>query len=170
MMIRKSLGEMSTQRWIEPRQKMFNDADIDNDGQLTYNEAQWFLRYVRKLDRDVTPYNELDYQLERINNHWFIASLLSTPNDAMSFEDYTQVEKMMEALYSAEKLEATGFVNYWDDKSFKAYDGDKPGEYLTHTCETLLMDGEDRITNMKIQAGAEGVVGIQVGTSKRPQL
>jgi hypothetical protein len=61
MMIRKSLGEMSTQRWIEPRQKMFNDADIDNDGQLTYNEAQWFLRYVRKLDRDVTPYNELDY-------------------------------------------------------------------------------------------------------------
>jgi len=56
---------------------MFNDADIDNDGQLTYNEAQWFLRYVRALDRDVTPYNELDYQLERINNHWFIASLLS---------------------------------------------------------------------------------------------
>ena len=88
----------------------------------------------------------------------------------MSFEDYTQVEKMMEALYSAEKLESTGFVNYWDDKTFKPYDGDSPGEYLTHTCETLLMDGEDRITNMKIQAGAEGVVGIQVGSSKRPQL
>lgn len=68
---------------------MFNDADIDNDGQLNYNEAQWFLRYARALDRTVTPYNELDYQLERINNHWFIASLLSSPNDSMSFEDYT---------------------------------------------------------------------------------
>jgi len=74
---------------------------------------------VRALDRTVTPYNELDYQLERINNHWFLASLTSSPNDAMSFEDYVTVEKMMEALYSADKLTVTGFINYWDTKSFE---------------------------------------------------
>ena len=76
----------------------------------------------------------------------------------------------MEALYSAEKLEKTGFVNYWSDSSFDAYKGARPGQYLTHECETLLMDGEDRITNMKVVAGAEGVVGLFVGSSKRPQL
>jgi len=32
----------------------------------------------------------------------------------MSFEDYVTVEKMMEALYSADKLNITGFINYWD--------------------------------------------------------
>jgi len=45
----------------------------------------------------------------------------------MSFEDYTQVEKMMEALYSAKKIEVTGFVNYWSESSFEPYKGDKPG-------------------------------------------
>jgi len=32
------------------------------------------------------------------------------------------------------------------------------------------MDGKDRITNMKVIAGAEGVTGLQIGTSKRPNL
>ena len=157
MLIRKTLSEMDSPEWTEPRQKIFNDADIDNDGSLNYHEAQWFLKYVRALDREVTPYNELDYQLERINNHWFIASLTSSPNDAMSFEDYVTVEKMMEALYSADKLTITGFINYWDTRSFDSYKGDKPGEYLTHECQTIAFDGEDRITHVQVKKGAEGV-------------
>ena len=76
----------------------------------------------------------------------------------------------MEALYSAEKLETTGFVNYWSDSSFDAYKGARPGQYLTHECETLLMDGEDRITNMRVIAGAEGVTGLSIGSSKRTQI
>jgi len=32
MLIRKTLAEMDSPEWTEPRQKIFNDADIDNDG------------------------------------------------------------------------------------------------------------------------------------------
>lgn len=96
MLLRKELGLMNTQEWIAPREKMFADADINNDGSLNYNEAQWFLRYVRKLDVEVINEanprgeldNEMDFNLERINNHWFLASLGSAPNDSMTFADY----------------------------------------------------------------------------------
>jgi len=33
---------MDTQEWIDERQTMFNDADIDNDGILNVNEARRF--------------------------------------------------------------------------------------------------------------------------------
>ena len=130
MAIRKELGEMDSEEWRAVREKVFNDADFVNDGSLNYNEAQSFLRVVRRLDREVTPYNELDYQLERINNHWFVASLVSSSGDSMSFDDYVTVEKMMEAVYEAKKLESTGWINYWDNKSFKSYSGDRPGANL----------------------------------------
>ncbi len=55
MMIRKELGEMSSQEWLDIRQKVFNDADFDKDGSLNYKEAQSFLKEVRRLDREQTP-------------------------------------------------------------------------------------------------------------------
>ncbi len=80
-LLRKEAGEVDQQEWTAARQKMFSDADINDDGALDYNEAQRFLRAVRKFDRAVPNNNQLDEQLERINNHWFVASLSSTPND-----------------------------------------------------------------------------------------
>jgi len=88
----------------------------------------------------------------------------------MSFEDYVTVEKMMEALYSADKLNITGFINYWDTKSFESYKGDKPGEYLTHECQTLVFDGEDRITHVQVKKGAEGIHAIRFQSSKQPEF
>ena len=41
-LIRKSVGSMDTQEWIDQRQTMFDDADIDNDGILNVNEARRF--------------------------------------------------------------------------------------------------------------------------------
>ena len=129
---------------------MFDDADINDDGTLNYNEAQWFLREVRKLDRVITPENEQDEQLERINNHWFLASLSSSPNDSMSFSDYLLVENMMTAVYEANKLETTGFIDYWDRTSFKAYEGYRDESFIRNTCSTINLDGEDRITHIAI--------------------
>ncbi len=118
MLLLKEAGEMDSEEWIGARQKMFDDADINDDGSLDYNEATRFLRAVRPLDRSVTPENDQDEQLERINNHWFVASLSSSPNDSMSFDDYLQVEKMMVAVYEANKLDVTGYINYWEDSNF----------------------------------------------------
>jgi len=52
---------------------------------LTVDEARNFLREVRKLDKTHMPYFAPDYELEHIDTHWFAASLLSEPNNNMSF-------------------------------------------------------------------------------------
>ena len=150
MAVRKFLGEMENEDWLAPRQKMFNDADFDKDGVLKYDEAVRFLEKVRPLDKEIVPSNDQDDQLERINNHWFLASLVSSGGESISFDDYTTVEKMMEAVYAADKLTVTGFINYWDKTKFDKHTGDKPGEYLKHTCSSLALDGADRITNVEI--------------------
>ena len=51
MLIRKEIKEMDKQEWRTVREKMFGDADINNDGSLNYNEAVRFLKNVRPLDR-----------------------------------------------------------------------------------------------------------------------
>ncbi len=166
MAVRKFLGEMDKEDWLAPRQKMFNDADFDKDGVLKYDEAVRFLEKVRPLDKEVVPGNTQDIQLERINNHWFLASLVSSGGESMSFDDYTTVEKMMEAVYEADKLTVTGFINYWDKTSFDDEQGEKPGNHLTQVCSTVSFDGEDRITNVEIQASAEGVTNVKISTKK----
>lgn len=42
-MLRKAVGEMSSQEWLAPRQTIFNNADFNNDGVLDKTEAEIFL-------------------------------------------------------------------------------------------------------------------------------
>ncbi len=56
-LLRKEKGDTSSESWNSSRQKMFDDADINDDGILDYNEAQRFLREVRGVDRVPTPEN-----------------------------------------------------------------------------------------------------------------
>ena len=79
----------------------------------------------------------------------------------MSFDDYLTVERMMEALYEADKLISTGWINYWDKNSFTKHRGDASGT-LVHDCDTLFLDGEDRLLFMEVTSHAEEVSGISM--------
>ncbi len=64
---------------------------------------------------------------------------------------------MMTAVYEANKLETTGFIDYWDSKSFKEYAGYSDESYIRNTCSTIGLDGEDRITHIGVQDSAVGI-------------
>ena len=95
--------------WKSKRQALYDDADTNGDKKLNYEEARNFLKAVRPLDgKD----SELDTRLERVDKHWYAASLLSSPADTMSFSDYEKLENLMGDWYAKGKLQATG----WTDK------------------------------------------------------
>ena len=108
-LIRKVQGDMKSEEWNTARKTIFDNADINQDSFLSVDEARNFLKAVRKLDKQHMPFFAPDYELENIDTHWFAATLLSEPNNNMSFEDYLTLEKIMEAWYVAGKLQATGF-------------------------------------------------------------
>ncbi len=69
---------------------------------------------------------------------------------------------MMEAVYDADKLTETGFVARWDKASFESYRGTPYGTYLISGCQSMTLDGDDRITHLRIQSSAEGVQKLEV--------
>ncbi len=87
----------------------------------------------------------------------------------MTFEDYQTVENMMTAVYAADKLDVTGYNNYWDDISF-VKKGNKPGSELTNSCSTINLDGEDRITQIYIDYSMGGIKNMEFQTSKQTSL
>ena len=127
---------------------------------MSVDEARNFLKAVRTLDKINMPFSAPDYELENIDTHGFAASLMSEPTDNMSFEDYLTLEQIMEAWYSAGKLQATGFnrefnkVNKDPDAATASTVADaddiKRGEGLRNVCTTLDLDGDDRITMMQV--------------------
>lgn len=111
-----------------------------------------FLTKVRELDRlfyAPASSNALDYVGQSIKNHYFAAASLSSPFESMTFANYQQLEKMMEAWYTAGKLEATGFYNPYDPQNSDFASSTKAIESgLFSTCTTVNLDGEDRVTMM----------------------
>ena len=67
---------------------------------------------------------------------------------------------MMEALYVGNKLEATGFINFWDEKSFVKHKGIKPSQFLRNRCSFIYLYPEDRIMNVQVQSANEGVTAL----------
>lgn len=75
----------------------------------------------------------------------------------------------MEAWYTAGKLQATGYYNSYQTEDSKFSSTDKRIEQgMFSSCTTLNLDGEDRVTMMRIIAGREGVSQIDIQTSKFP--
>ncbi len=156
---------MDTEAWLSERQRVFDDADFNNDGILDVSEGRRFFENVRPLD---LKGELLDTQFERIDKHWIAASILNEPTDNMSFDDYIQLEKTMEAWYSAGKLDVTGHANNWNPSPRGGREVGSPGDYLSHTCETLNLDFDDRVTYMRIISNTDGVQQLDIQTSKIP--
>ena len=101
-------ADMEGAEWTSTRQEIFNRADLNGDGQLNRDESREFLAHVRELDRynkwlGTSIFEALDSHYERLDRHFNAAASLSSPNDSMSFQDYVNVEKVMEAWYNSEK-------------------------------------------------------------------
>ena len=76
---------MDTEAWLSERQRVFDDADFNNDGILDVSEGRRFFENVRPLDNKGEL---LDTAFERVDKHWIAASILNEPTDNMSFDDY----------------------------------------------------------------------------------
>lgn len=88
-----------------------------------------------------------DGKEEKLERLWNIVSILKTPADTITFNDYVQLEDMMTAFYSNGKLAATGHAR-----------GDGTvGKDLSHQCKTLNIEGEDYVQFINIEAGDQGV-------------
>lgn len=138
--------------WNQERQALFTSSDVNGDGQLDQAEGQDFYSKVRKIDGKA---GASDTNAEQLGRTWNVASQLSSPYDYMSFQDYLNLEKLMEIFYEQGKLELTGHAK-----------GSSPGEDLSHQCKTLrLADDYDKIVYMQIVSGLLGVSQISVQTN-----
>jgi len=113
------LKQLSDPNYLKVRQDLFKSVDFDNDDMLDMDEARFFFREVRKLDRTLMPEFLPNYELPYVDTHIYAAQTMSTPYDKVRFDDYLKVEKIMMAWYKAGKLQATGTINPYkqDDKS-----------------------------------------------------
>ena len=74
--------------WTAERQPIFDAADLNRDGSLTYDEAQDFYKNVRALDKKVVdPAHPSDYYQEEVDRAWEVASKLGAGN-SITFSDY----------------------------------------------------------------------------------
>lgn len=82
--------------WRQERQNAFNAADANKDGKLDRTEGDAFYKVVRGLDgkNSVT-----DDKVEKLERTWNVASQLSSPALSMTFQDYINLEKLMETFY-----------------------------------------------------------------------
>ena len=142
-------------KWKSTRQALFSDADTNGDNKLDYEEARQFLKKVRPLDYKTST---LDTRLERVDKHWYAASLMSSPSDSMTFADYEKLENLMGDWYAKGKLQATG----WTDKV-------NGGDYLQSYCQTMSMENDDKVTYIYIKSSERGVESMQLQTSRIPE-
>ena len=98
-----------------------------------------------------------DNKQTRCENHWDVlkqfTSTSSGQPESISFDDYVKGEKMIEAMYSAGKLEATGHGRNTSGS---------PGDDLSHKCTTLRLAQDDAIRAIAVYSGLHGVEGITV--------
>lgn len=87
----------------------------------------------------------------------------------MSFDDYQTLEKIMEAWYAAGKLDVTGHARNWNPSANGGSNLGSPGDYLSHQCETLNLDFDDRVTMMRVTSNSNGLQQIDLQTSKIPE-
>jgi len=88
----------------------------------------------------------------------------------MSFDDYQTLEKIMEAWYFAGKLDVTGHARNWNPSVSGGSNLGNPGDYLSHQCETLNLDHDDRVTYMRVTSNSNGLQQIDLQTSKIPEV
>ena len=88
-----------------------------------------------------------DKKEERLERLWNLVSILKTPADTITFNDYIQLEDMMTAFYSNGKLAATGH----------ARGTGTAGKDLSHQCKTINIEGEDYVRFINVEAGSQGV-------------
>ena len=143
--------------WLAERQPIFDAADLNRDGSLTYDEAQDFYKNVRALDKKVVdPAHPSDYYQEEVDRAWEVASKLGA-GASITFSDYQAVETIMQSWYAAGKLEKTGYLEGTD------------GRKLSHTCAVLNLEADDRVTQAMVRSSAAGVSSLYVQTARIPQ-
>ena len=130
--------------WKQQRQNAFNNADANKDGALDRTEGDNFYKVVRGLDGKTSA---TDDKVEKLERTWNVASQLSSPPLSMTFQDYLNLEKLMETFYTQGKLEKTGHAK-----------GSTAGADLSHHCKTIKMaDENDEIVYIYIPSTTNGV-------------
>lgn len=82
--------------WESERQTLFDNADVNKDGELDQTEGNVFYTAVRAIDGKAAASAASEEKLLRT---WNVASQLNEPYDRMSFDDYRNLEKLMEVFY-----------------------------------------------------------------------
>ena len=68
----------------------------------------------------------------------------------------------MEAWYAAGKLDVTGHADSWNPSASSGKEVGSPGDYLSHTCETLNLEPDDSVTYIRIISNTDGVQQIDL--------
>ena len=112
-----------------------------------------------------------DNDVERLDRHWNVLSLISNPTTYFNFDDYVLVEQIMQLWYANGKIEATGHA-YGDSY---VYDPANPntqvtyGDNLTLQCKVFNIPETDHVTHMRVLSGDYGVTNIAVTTLEQSE-
>ena len=154
--------------WRQAREIYFDEADSNNNGKLTRDEATAFLTAARAADGKTGP---ADADTDRLDRHFAVLASLSGSDDSFDFDDYVLGEQIMQYWYEDGKLEATGHA-YGDVYDYDVTDPNKVYTYgtkLTTQCHTFDIAENDQVTYMRIQSGDQGVANIALQTIEIPE-
>ena len=130
----------------------FKRADVDRSGALNLKEFEMFWREVRDGERRFKTNENTDYWEENFGEkmmaYFEACASLDGSQELCSQSNYETTVSTIKAWYNQEKMNITGYI----------YNDVTPSsKWISHRCDSMYLDSEDRLTYLQVDSGNYGV-------------